>query len=114
MTPHDALDVPAAFVAAFNSRDDEALARVYAPGAVLVPVPGQAVTGTALSAANRHLRSLGSSIRATVHRAYVAGDIGLLVVDWSIGELAGRATDVVTRQGDGTWRYVIDNPHGTA
>ena len=30
MTPHDALDVPAAFVAAFNSRDDDALARVYA------------------------------------------------------------------------------------
>jgi ketosteroid isomerase-like protein len=114
MTPHDALDVPAAFVAAFNSRDDAALSRVYTADAVLVPVPGQAVTGTALSAANRHLMSLGSSIRATVRRAYVAGDVGLLVVDWSVGEIAGRATDVVTRQGDGTWRYVIDNPHGTA
>jgi hypothetical protein len=42
----------------------------------------------------------------------VAGDIGLLVVDWAVGELSGTATDVVRRQGDGGWRYVIDNPHG--
>jgi ketosteroid isomerase-like protein len=109
---HDALQVPADYVAAFNARDEAALARVYTSDALLVPVPGQAVTGAALSAANRHLMGLASSITATVRRAYVAGDVGLLVVDWVAGKAAGTATDVVCRQGDGSWRYVIDNPHG--
>jgi ketosteroid isomerase-like protein len=54
---------------------------------------------------------------------YVAGDIALLIVDWSMRgtardgsavDMGGTATDVVRRGADGRWRYVIDNPHGTA
>ncbi len=34
--------------------------------------------------------------------------------DGSRVDLSGTATDVVRRGTDGRWRYVIDNPHGTA
>ncbi|MGW7439121.1 YybH family protein [Streptomyces sp. NPDC054849] len=55
--------------------------------------------------------------------AYTAGDIALLIVDWSIEgtgpdgaavRLAGTATDVARRGPDGLWRYVVDNPFGTS
>ncbi|RVX41304.1 ketosteroid isomerase-like protein [Nonomuraea polychroma] len=115
-------DTPAArFVAAMNSGDPQALDHVYEPDAVLVPVPGQPVTGPARLAANQHLQSLGIPIEA--RHAYVAGDIALLIVDWSMRgtardgstvDLSGTATDVARRGADGQWRYVIDNPHGTA
>ncbi|MEW1845977.1 hypothetical protein AB0392_49185 [Nonomuraea angiospora] len=53
----------------------------------------------------------------------MAGNIALLIVDRSMRgtardgselDMSGTATDVVRRGPDGQWRYVIDNPHGTA
>ncbi|CAL99705.1 uncharacterized protein (TIGR02246 family) [Saccharopolyspora erythraea NRRL 2338] len=113
----------AAYVAAFNSGDREALDQVYEDAAVLVPVPGHPVTGAERAAAAEHLLGLGLPIQAAPRHVYVAGDIALLIVDWSIRgtapdgtevDMAGTATDVARRGADGRWRYVIDNPHGTA
>jgi ketosteroid isomerase-like protein len=62
-------------------------------------------------------------MRARIRRVYVAGDVALLLVDWSITgtsrqgypiDLRGTATDVASRGPDGHWRYVIDNPFGIA
>ncbi|MER6945815.1 DUF4440 domain-containing protein [Nonomuraea sp. NPDC000554] len=106
-----------------NSGDPDAIDRAYEDEGVLVPVPGHPVTGAARFAANEHLQSLGLPIEARPRHAYVAGDIALLIVDWSIRgtardgsavDMSGTATDVVRRGSDGQWRYVIDNPHGTA
>ncbi|MEV4167558.1 YybH family protein [Nonomuraea dietziae] len=117
-------DSPAArFVAAMNSGDPQAIDHVYEDDAVLVPVPGHPVTGAARLAANQHLQSFGLPIEARPRHVYVAGDIALLIVDWSMRgiacdgstvDLSGTATDVARRGPDGQWRYVIDNPHGTA
>ncbi|MEW1847922.1 nuclear transport factor 2 family protein, partial [Nonomuraea angiospora] len=117
-------DGPAAgFVAAMNAGDPQAIDHVYEDGAVLVPVPGHPVTGPARLAANQHLQSFGLPIEARPRHSYVAGDIALLIVDWSMRgtardgteiDMSGTATDVVRRGPDGRWRYVIDNPHGTA
>ncbi|MFI6738397.1 YybH family protein [Nonomuraea sp. NPDC050451] len=117
-------DGPAArFVAAMNAGDPQAIDHVYEDDAVLVPVPGHPVTGPARLAANQHLQSFGLPIEARPRHAYVAGDIALLIVDWSMRgtardgteiDMSGTATDVVRRGPDGRWRYVIDNPHGTA
>ncbi|WP_188196234.1 YybH family protein [Nonomuraea sp. SYSU D8015] len=117
-------DSPASrFVAAMTSGDSQALDHAYEDDAVLVPVPGCPVTGPDRLAANRHLQSFGLPIQASPRHVYVAGDIALLIVDWSMRgtardgsavDLSGTATDVVRRGADGRWRYVIDNPHGTA
>ncbi|MFE1417023.1 YybH family protein [Streptomyces sp. NPDC058746] len=54
---------------------------------------------------------------------YTSGDLALLIVDWSIGgtgpdgaavRLAGTATDLARRGADGLWRYLVDDPFGTA
>jgi ketosteroid isomerase-like protein len=50
------------------------------------------------------------------------GDLALLQGEWAfVGtapdgspvELAGRSAEVVRRQPDGSWRYVIDHPFGS-
>ncbi len=104
------------FLAAFNSGDATALEPLYEADAVMVPRPGMPVTGRDLSAAIGYMLRLGKPMRAELRQCYVAGDIALLVVDWSIPdtELAGTASDVLRRGPDGKWRYAIDNPMGTA
>ncbi|MFC4565795.1 YybH family protein [Nocardiopsis mangrovi] len=113
----------AGYRAAFNSGDLAALDRTYEDRGVLVPRPGHPVSGDGRTAATAHLLSLGLPIEATTRHAYVADDIALLIVDWSIRGtapdgrevgLAGTAADVARRGPDGHWRYVIDNPFGTA
>jgi hypothetical protein len=102
------------FLAAFNSGDSASLDNAYEPDSVLIPRPGLPVTGPARAAANGHLLGLGLPMRADVRHSYVVDDIALLIVDWSVGDLAGTATDVARRGADGVWRYVIDNPAGIA
>jgi ketosteroid isomerase-like protein len=57
-----------------------------------------------------------------VGRVLEVGDLALVVGEWSFtgsgpdGEpvnLAAKNADVLRRQGDGSWRFVIDNPWGT-
>jgi ketosteroid isomerase-like protein len=97
------------FVAAFNVNDLDGLLRLYAPGGILVPVPGQVTTDR--RAALAHLLSFGAPMHASVKRCYVAGTVALLVVDWAVGPMSGTAVDVARWDG-GAWRYLVDNPHG--
>jgi ketosteroid isomerase-like protein len=62
-------------------------------------------------------------MKLKVRRVVTAGDLALMISDWSLTgkgpegqpvQMAGRASDVLRRQRDGTWRAVIDNPLGTA
>jgi len=118
-------DDPAApfteFLAALNA--GELPEKAYEPAAVLVPRPGSPVAGPGLAAANAHFAAMTDSMTAHVRHVYQAGDIALLIVDWTMRgtgpdgtplELSGTATDVTRRGPDGVWRYVIDNPSGTA
>ncbi|MGW0365995.1 YybH family protein [Streptomyces sp. NPDC002990] len=114
---------PAAFAAAFNTGDPAAVQRMYEPEAVFVPRPGAPVRGASLAAATLDFLALGLPIEVRPRHTYTAGDIALLIVDWTIdgpgpdGEpvhLEGTATDVARRGADGLWRYVIDNPFGAA
>lgn len=106
---HDAAALVDRFVDAFNARDLDGLLRLYAPGGVLVPVPGQVAPNR--RAVLAHLLSFGEPMRASVKRTYIAGPIALLVVDWAVGPRSGTAVDVARWDG-GAWRYLVDNPHG--
>jgi ketosteroid isomerase-like protein len=123
-TSHDDPTHPsAAFLAAFNAGDADALEGNYEPDSVLIPRPGFPVTGHGRTAANAYLLGLGLPMQAQPRNVYVVNDIALLIVDWSVRgtgpdgaevDLEGTATDVARRGTDGVWRYVIDNPFGTA
>lgn len=67
--------------------------------------------------------AFGLPIEVRPRHVYVAEDIALLIVDWTISgttpdgeevDIRGTATDVARRGKDGIWRYIIDNPFGTA
>jgi ketosteroid isomerase-like protein len=58
----------------------------------------------------------------TVTRVLEAGGLALVAGHWSFTgtapdgkplTLTGHNADVLRRQADGTWRFVIDNPWGT-
>ena len=89
---------------------------------VFVPQPGVVVKGKAVRDAEQQFLGVGLPITLKVRRVIVSGDIALLISDWSLKgkgadgadvDLSGTTADVARRGPDG-WKYVIDNPFGTA
>ncbi|MGQ4730157.1 MULTISPECIES: YybH family protein [Streptomyces] len=108
---------------AFNTFDADVVDRLYEADALFVPRPGQPTTGPGRIPAHRDFLALRVPIRVAPRHTYVSGDLALLIVDWVVEgraahggqvRIAGTATDVARRGPDGFWRYVIDNPFGTA
>ncbi|MGN6036660.1 YybH family protein [Brevibacterium casei] len=114
---------PHVFASLFNTGDPDAIERVYEQSGVFVSSPGTPTTGIDRREANARMTSLGCPIEVKPRHVYVADDIALLIVDWTIAgtgpdgqeiNVQGTATDVARRGEDGIWRYIIDNPFGTA
>ncbi|WP_458719653.1 YybH family protein [Candidatus Nitrosocosmicus sp. R] len=57
-----------------------------------------------------------------VKRVLQASDLALVTTEWSFSgtgadgnsvNMVAKSADVLRQQGDGTWKFVIDNPWGT-
>lgn len=115
-------DMNSAFAEAFNSGSIEDLVSLYEPGAVLVPRPGQVAEGVeAIRAALLELLSLKGFMRSDNQYALVHGDIALLRAKVSLVgtrpdggrlEINNHTAEVVRRQPDGSWLYILDHPYG--
>jgi uncharacterized protein (TIGR02246 family) len=111
------------FTQAFTARDTEALLALYEPTAAFTPQPGQVVTGhAAIRQAIGGFLALNAEIEMQTGTVVEAGDIALLLSKWTLKgtdpsgapvDLAGQTADVVRRQPDGYWLFVIDNPFGS-
>jgi uncharacterized protein (TIGR02246 family) len=121
MPAYSPAEIHRLFEHAFNLADVEALVALYEPNAVLV-VAGHDVIGreSIREALQKLLSRRGLMILET--RAVVASQEGLAVLHggWVIesptgmgAELAtwGLSTEVVRKQQDGTWLFVIDIPY---
>lgn len=108
------------FLEAFNAGNIDSLVALYEPNAVLV-VKGQPVTGlAAIRAAYESILARRSQMSLKT-RSVVMFDETLAVLhgDWTVEAGAvegattrsGLSTEVVRRQADGSWRFVIDNPN---
>ena len=110
-------ELPLVFERHFNAGDVAGLmADYYAPSATYAPLPGEVVWGEGVEPAIASLVELGHEMDVTVRNVLRSGDVALLVVDWVIPAIGftGTATDVARLQSDGSWKCVIDNPHGGA
>jgi ketosteroid isomerase-like protein len=109
-----------------SSGDAEAVLRLYEAEAVFIP-PGQSPTdpvrGTvALRDVMSQFTSMEPKLKITPKKVLQSGDIALVTSDWTFAgkgpdgplTMSGTSTDVLRRQADGTWLYVIDNPDGVA
>jgi len=122
MTAQTPADVDRLFSEAISRGDLEAALACYEDGASLVPQPGQVVSGAAaLREAVSGLIALNGALAIAVEEVVEAGDIALLRSRWTLhgtgadGQpvvMAGAGAEVVRRQADESWRFVIDHPFG--
>ena len=110
-------------IEALHKGDLEAAVALYEPSASFVQDSGQVVTGrAAIREVMQGFLALKPKFTMEV-KAVQSGDGGLALTraKWSATgtgpdgkpvTLSGNSTEVVRRQLDGTWLFVIDNPRG--
>ena len=117
-TPTQVLE---SIVTGINSGDLDSLMPLYESEAAFAAQPGSLTPG--IREALNGFISMNGTLDLEVTRVLEVDDLALVIGVWSFdgtgpdGEpvrLEARNADVLRRQTDGTWRFVIDNPWGTA
>ncbi|MEU3690630.1 YybH family protein [Streptomyces narbonensis] len=109
---------------AFNSGDVDATLANYTPEGVTVVERGLALgrSGDLREALAGYFRTAQPHVEFEYEHTYVAGDVALVITEWTLEENApdggrtstkGRATDVLVRE-PGGWRFAIDNRFGSS
>ena len=104
-----------------NAGDLEALLGLYEPGCSMVQRDGGVARGHAeIRAVLGRLLSRQARMSTEIVKVIGAGDdLALVYNDWHMSakaadgrpiEAAGKAIEVVRRQPDGSWRFVLDDP----
>jgi ketosteroid isomerase-like protein len=119
-TPEQVLQT---IVTGINSGDLDSLMPLYETGAAFAREPGSLAHGApGISDALTGFISMNGELDIEVTRVLEVDDLALVTGVWSFNgtspdgepvQLEARNADVLRRQSDGTWRFVIDNPWGT-
>ena len=109
---------------ALTDGDIEAALALYEPNASFAPEPGQVVTGKeAIREVMNGFLALKPTLTIEVPTVLESGDIALLYSKWSLEgtgpdgkpmTMSGNGREVVRRQANGDWLFVIDDPNGGA
>ena len=118
-TPEQVLE---SIVTGINSGDLDSLLPLYESTAAFVPQPGSLAHGpSGIAESLNGFIAMNGTLDLKVTRVLEVDDLALVVGTWTFdgtgpdGEpvrLAANNADVLRRQQDGTWRFVIDNPWG--
>jgi ketosteroid isomerase-like protein len=120
-TPEQVLD---AIVDGINTGNLESLMPLYESEAAFATQPGSLAHGApGVRDALIGFISMKGKLDLEVTRVLEVDDLALVTGGWSFDgtgpdgdpvRLSASNADVLRRQSDGTWRFVIDNPWGTA
>ena len=115
MAAHKPQEIHALFRDAFNRRDVDALVALYEDGAVLATGSGNWVGRESIGEAYQRLLAGGGRMELETLAVLESGDgLAVLHASWtyhrSENVRRGLSTEVVRRQSDGTWLFVIDEP----
>lgn len=110
------------FARAFNSRNLDNLLALYEPSAVHVGGPGATPeTGiTEIGKALSALLQIQGTMVSVNNFCIENGGIALLRADWKLSSAdgaviaSGSTAEIVRRQADGSWLYVIDHAAGAS
>jgi ketosteroid isomerase-like protein len=120
-TPEQVLE---SIVTGINSGNLDGLLPLYESEAAFATRPGTLAPGApGIRDALGGFISMNGKLDLEVTRVLEVDDLALVIGTWSFNgvgpdgesvQLAAENADVLRRQTDGTWRFVIDNPWGTA
>ncbi len=106
-----------------NTGNLDALMTLYEPGAAFATQPGHLSHGSpGVRQALAGFVAMNGTLDLDVTRVLEVGDLALVTTVWSFAgsgadgtpvKLTSKSADVLRRQQDGSWRFVIDNPWGT-
>ena len=106
----------------FNAGTIDLLLTLYTDDAVLIPAAGQEARGKeAIRQALNGFLSLKGSFQIEPPTVIEANDTALVMGTWTLNgtsptgepvEIVGQTSDVIRRQPEGNWLFVIDNPFG--
>ncbi|WP_394820812.1 YybH family protein [Pendulispora albinea] len=115
-------DMNEVFIRTFNEGKIDALMELYEPGAVSVAQDGSPLHGLdGIRAELVGLLALGGKMEGKNRYALTFDGVALLSANWTLTAktpdgaplvVQGRTTEVIRRQPDGRWLYIIDHPTG--
>lgn len=114
-------DVDRIFAECVNAGDVDGVVALYEPDATLLMQDGAPSTGLdAIRTAIADFAAMKPDLRMSISKVvYGGGDIAVVYNDWELTlagpdgrtiEDRGKACEIVRRQADGSWKFVIDDP----
>jgi ketosteroid isomerase-like protein len=120
LTPAEVLN---SITEGINTGNLDSIMTLYEAEACFASQPGQLAKGPeSVRQSLRNFIDLKGKLDLEVKRVLQTSDLALVTTEWSFNgtgpdgnpvNMAGKSADVLRRQADGTWQFVIDNPWGT-